>query len=329
MNPQMLTLPEVRSWRQGIDPAEAERQIRWLREQIAAADLAIEAQQRIIAADGPLDAYLLSIDSLRRAQAEHEHALSSIMRERDVEVLDFALDGKKYAGHRAQAKHLSLFLDTMQRLFERVGQALAVSNPGPIIAPEIRQLCQLEVAGFFPSSFGVRFAAPTRADLTGSSLASQALEATFDLVNAENPLDQAALLGQRAMIQYRHLVTTLIKAEATPKVAWRQPDGQERRWVTDDNALLVLANRLAKIHDTAPRTIVATGTLIGASLRRRKFEFAGPGGVITGKTPKELAEKITKHFGKACRITYAETVFIDETTDQEKRSRVMLDIEKA
>jgi len=321
--------PEIRSWRGNINAEEAEIRVRWLKEKIAAADQAIEAQQRIIAGDGPLGAYLLFIESLRKSQAKHESQLAEIMKQRDLEVLDFALDGKAYAGHRAQAKHLSLFLDTMQRLFERVGQALAMPNPGAQIPPEIRQLCQLEVAGFFPSSFGIRFAAPTRADLTGHSLANTALEATFDLVNSDNPLEQAARLGRRAMIQYRHLVTTLIKAEATPKVQWRTPDGKERRWITDDNDLLALANRLAHIRDTVPKTIEALGVLTGASLRRQKFEFAGECGVITGKAPRELAEKVTRHFGKTCRITYVETVFIDDTIEQEKRSRVLIDINPA
>jgi hypothetical protein len=119
----------------------------------------------------------------------------------------------------------------MQRLFERVGQSLNTTRITPAIPPQIRNLCQLEVAGFYPSSFGIRFTAATRSDLTGTSVSNSALEATFELVNANNPLEQAAKLGQRVMTNYRHLINTMVKVEATPKVGWRSPDGQHRSWI--------------------------------------------------------------------------------------------------
>lgn len=322
----MQNLPEIRSWRENIDAESAERQIRWLREKIASADKAIEAQQRIIASDGPLEGYLLSMESLRKSQLKLESKLADLMKEREVEVMDFALDGKRYSNHSAQAKSLSLFLHAIQNLYERIGYALSMPNAIGSIPPHIRQLCMLEVAGFFPSSFGIRFTTHTCVDLTGSSLANSALEATFDLVNSSNPVEQAARVGQRAMNQYRHLVNTLIKVEATPKVNWRTPAGEDRSWIANDNDLLALSNRLAHIRDMAPKTLEATGVLTGASLRRQKFEFDGGRGVITGKAPREMADKITHHFGKPCRITYVETLFIDETTEQEKRARVLIDI---
>lgn len=321
--------PDIRSWRTNVNPEYAEKRVRWLREQILDADLAIEAQQRIIKADGPLDAYLLSIESLRASQAELEGALAEMMRQRDIEILNFALAGKKYDNHRASAKSLSVFFDAMQRLFERVGQSLHTTHITPAIPAQIRNMCQLEVAGFFPSSFGIRFAAKTNADLIGNSLSSSVLEATFDLVNSENPLDHAAKLGQRTMTQYRHLVTTLIKAEATPKVAWSGPDGAQRKWVTDESDLLTLANRLASIHESAPQTLQDVGVLTGASLRRHKFEFDGESGRVSGRAPAELGDKVTQYFGKVCRITFIETRFIDEATDQEKRSRTLINIEPA
>lgn len=322
----MQPLPDIRSWRSDIDPEYAEKRVRWLREQILDADIAIEAQQRIIAADGPLDAYLMSIASLRSSQQAMENALADLMRLREVEIMDFALAGKRYEQHRASAKALAVFFDAMQRLFERVGQSLHTTRITPAVPPPIRDLCQLEVAGFFPSSFGVRFVSRTNADLTGSSLSSSALEATFDLVNAENPLDQAAKLGQRTMIQYRHLVTTLLKAEATPKVAWSSPDGSARQWITDENDLLVLANRLAHIRNSEPKTIEASGILSGASIRRHKFEFNGDNGLVTGRAPEAMNEHLTRFFNKPCRITYVETVAIDDATEQEKRHRTLIDI---
>ncbi|MCU0808391.1 MAG: hypothetical protein MUC53_10795 [Candidatus Contendobacter sp.] len=323
----MIQLPDLRNWRPEIDPEVAERQVRRLRELIADADRSIEEQQRIIANYGPLEVHMLSLEGLRQSQARLEGDLAEIMREREIEVLDFALDGPRYANHRAQAKPLSVFLDAMQKLYERVGQALVMPNPGMKIPLNIRQQCLLEVAGFFPSSFGIRFTTQTRVDLAGDSLADAALEATFELVNTDQPIEHIERLGQRTMVQYRHLITTLIAAEATPKVQWRTPSGDERSWISNENALLSLSNRLANLRELAPRILQASGVLTGASLRRQKFELAGDQGIVTGKAPRELAEKVTQNFGKPCRITYVETLYLDEGTDQEKRSRTLMDIE--
>ena len=123
---------------------------------------------------------------------------------------------------------------------------------------------------FSPSSFGIRFAALTRSDFTGYSLATTALETTFELVNSDNPMEQAGKLGHWGMAKYRRLVTTLLEAEATPTVLWRTPAGSERLWTTDTNQLLTLANRLTHIKDLAPVTREDFGFLTGASLRRRK-----------------------------------------------------------
>lgn len=254
----MRSLPEIRSWQDGIGsdaiPA-TEARVRWLRKQINLADGAIAAQQRIIAHDGALDGYLISLEGLKNSQRSMESELATLMHQRRYEILDFALDGKRYAQHRATAKALSVFLDAMQRLYERIGQAICMPNPGARIPDNIRQMCQLDVAGFFPSSFGIRFAQPTRADLVGDSLTASALEATFDLVNSKNPVEQAARVGQRSMIQYKHLINTLISAEATPKASWFDAAGEHRQWISDDNDLRVLANRLAHIRDLTPKTI--------------------------------------------------------------------------
>lgn len=322
MNP----LPDLQPWQAGINAESAESEVRWLEELIGDADKAIEAQRRIIAHDGPLQAHLLSLAGLEASQKGLLSQLAEIMQKRDTEVLDFALDGPRYAGHRASAQALSAFLHAMQQLYVRVGQAVGCSRITPRVPLEIASLCQLQVVGTFPSSFGIRFAAPTRSDFAGYSLSTTALETTFELVNAAEPLEQAGKVGHWGMSKYRHLVTTLIEAEATPKVRWRTPSGSERTWVTDTGQLLNLKNKLTHIKDLAPVIREDSGILTGASLRRRKFEFEGSRGVISGIAPRELADKITLHFGKRCRIVFVETVFIDESTEQEKHTRTLANI---
>ena len=67
--------------------------------------------------------------------------------------------------------------------------------------------------------------------------------------------------------------------------------------------------------------------LDGASLSRHKFELICEYGKITGKAPAELADKVRNSFGKPVRVTYVETTFIDESTDQKKHSRTLVDID--
>ncbi|HRQ59175.1 MAG TPA: hypothetical protein PLN31_17305 [Azoarcus taiwanensis] len=290
------------------------------------ADAAIEAQQRIIEHDGPLEVHLLSLNSLRNEQRKIRAEIAEIMRQREFEFVDFALDGSRYAKHRANAQHLGAFLHAMQKLYAHIKHGKLVRNAPQRISPALLNRCQLDVEAFFPSSFGVRFVAYTETDLDdGYSATNEALEATFDLVSADNPLEVVDRVTPWAMRQYRNLVATLIKADATPKVYWTTPAGDERKWSLDNNALMTLHNRLATLHHEPTRTLEAEGVLSGANTRRRRFELSGAT-LITGTAPKELELKITAYFNKPCRIVYSETIFIDDSTEQEKRVRTLLDI---
>lgn len=322
----MTPLLEIARWRQGTHPEQVEPRVRWLKERISDAERAIDAQQQLITQDGDLVAYRFSLSSLEAALRQHEHELAECMAQRELEVMDFALDGDRYALHRAGAKKLGEFMLAMQGLYLRIGHAMSTPNPKGNVPPRISRQCQLEVAGFFPSSFGIRFVAATQTELDGYSLTNTAMEATFMLVNTNDPMEEAAHVGRFALAKYRKLVNTLIDAEATPKVSWRNPAGEEFQWRADGQRLQTLANRLADIKGLEPKIREATGSLIGASLRRKRFEFDANGEIITGSAPREIAEKITAHFGKRCTIVYRESAFIDEATDQERLERTLLDI---
>lgn len=318
--------PDQNPWRPGIDPETATRRLRWARELLDDAEEAIQAQQRLIQHDGPLEGHLLSLNALRSEQRKIRAEIAEIMGQREFEFIDFALDGARYADHRASALHLGTFLHAVQKLYAHIKHGKMVKKAGKHIPPALLGRCQLDVATFFPSSFGVRFVAYTETDLDdGYSATNEALEAAFDLITAEHPLEVSERVTPWAMIQYRNLVTTLVKAEATPKVRWTTPTGEERRWAIDDSALLTLHNRLSTLNNGQPKTLEAVGVLSGANLRRQRFELSGST-IITGTAPKELENKVTEYFGKPCRIVYSETLFFDEKTEQEKRSRTLMDI---
>lgn len=313
-------------WKEGTDPGTASRSLRCARDLLEDAESAIEAQQKLIEHDGLLKAHRLSLDALHAEHRKIRAEIARIMERRVFEFVDFALDGPRYAAHRANAQHLSAFLHAIQKLYAHVKYGKLVHTPRATIPSALQGRCQLDVEAFFPSSFGVRFVAHTETDLVdGYSATNEALEATFDLVAADNPLEVAERVTPWAMRQYRNLVTVLVKAEATPKVTWTTPSGDERSWAIDSNALITIRNRLASLRCEPTRTLEAKGTLTGASLRRRRFEFSGAS-LITGTAPKELEAKLTAYFGKPCRIIFSETVFIDDSTDQEKRVRMLLDI---
>jgi hypothetical protein len=323
----MQPLAELRSWKEEVSPDLAESRVKWLRQQILAADNAIEAQQRIIAVDGPLLAYALSIDSLRASQRDLENELAEVMQQREFEVVNFALGGRRYDQHRAGAAALAEVLANMQHLYERVAQAISTAKITKKIQENVLANAQLEVAGFFSSSFGIRFATRTNVQITGDSLADSALDATFDLINAQNPVDQAARLGTRVLSRYRSLVKTLVQAQAEPKAQWTTPTGDEREWNCSFDDLTVLYNRLSSIEIRKPRTVTSVGFLSGANLRRHRFELQSDLGNITGTASADLKDKITQNFGTVCQVTYVETSFMDETTEQEKFNRTLINVE--
>lgn len=312
-------------WHDGVHPEKVERRIKWLEKQIAAAEDAIAAQLEIIDHDGISFAYKLSLQSLQNSHKTHTAELAELMKKRQYEALNFALDGNRYASHRAPAKSLSGVIGTIQELFNRIAQSVETGKFAKSITPDIRRLCELEV-GFYQSSFGVQFIAHTNTDLAGQSVTALAMEKTMKLVTSDHPQEQVASIGPFALSQYRKLIKTLIDAEATPKVVWRSPSGEEFTWKADHNRLLTIANRLANIRIQKPVMRELSGVLVGASLRRQRFELATDGGIITGTAPRELSEGITNCFNKPCTIVFSESSYIDETSEQEKTVRILTEI---
>ncbi|MGO4416818.1 hypothetical protein AB4Z27_27990 [Cupriavidus sp. KB_39] len=317
---------EIQAWQSGVDAQDTERRVAWLERQITAAERAIAAQRRLIEHDGELFAYQLSLSGLERELAALESELGSILAQRETETIEFALDGSRYDGHKAPAMVVAELIGTLQKLFSRIGQSIRYAKQTRAIPNDIINHCQFEVAAFYPSSFGIKLVAQTKPDLIGHSLATAALEAIFELINDDQPVEQAARVGTFAIRKYRDLINILLEAGATPKVKWRTPAGETRTWNVDRPSLLTLANRLAQLSHSEPVTREATGILTGASLRRRRFEFNAPTELITGTAPKELAPQITTCFGKLCTIIYSEMSYIDEATEQEKKSRTLLDV---
>lgn len=321
--------PTIKSWRDGVHPEETERRIAWLEKQVAAAEDAISAQREIIEHDGMNFAYRLSLNSLEASRNSHVSELAELMKQREMETLHFALDGDAYSKHRAPASVLAEFIGNVQQLFLRIAQGVETGKFRRNIDHQLKRMCQLEVAAFYPSSFGVQFVAPTNTDLAGQSITVLAMERTMALVTAEQPLEELAVIGPYALVQYRRLIKTLIDAQARPKVDWKSPAGKEITWTADHNRLLTLANRLAKIRNEKPALREARGTLVGVSQRRQKFEFASQGRVLTGHAPRELMPKLKPYFTESCIAVFTETTYIDESTEQEKVARTLIDIKPA
>lgn len=319
MNPK----PSAELWR-GIDPQEAEARARHLRDLIASADQAIEAQERIIATEGSHFAFDAALRSLVDERRALERDLLNLLSRRTREEFLFALDGARYRNHTAPAGALAGVLAALTGLYTRVCQSAERITRN--IPPHLARLCELEVAGFFESSFGIQFTISSESDMAGTSPTLRGLEDTFRLMNAEEPADVAASYGPWAIKQYRQLIVRLRHAEATPVMHWTTPFGDIQQWKPDVNRLLLIEHRLARLRAGEVRTREAEGVLLEASLIRHTFGLAGPEGTVKGKIPRELGPKVAACFNQRCRAVFEERRVLDEATEQEKKSVMLLDI---
>jgi len=321
----VVRMSKIELWRADA-PSDIEDQVRYRKRQLALLDDSIAVQQRLIAKDGESPAYNLSLMSMRRLEAVCRKDFERLLGFRANEVVKFALDGRPYDLHQAPVKALVAVLGLLQDLFTRVVQSRIEANPGRIVSPQISHMTQLRLADTYPSSFGVTLTLPSVQDLTGQTLVIDSLNDVFDLVNRGDVSRLQADMGMYSVRKYRELVKALQWAQALPKVTWLPPDGEQKSWQPDFEAFNALANRLAMVRDERVVVRSISGTMVGVSLLRRRFEFVGQDGQLHGRIPAALVQKVADAFNKKCSIKIEETTFIDEATEQQRSAFRLLDV---
>ncbi|WP_372623381.1 hypothetical protein [Falsiroseomonas sp.] len=318
-------------WR-GIEPDEAETRIRYLTQKLVETDAALQAQRRALAMKPGSFAFKLSCESLEHLQECLLEERLEVLRHRVGEAVEVALDGRRFGKEGASIDHLGIFFRRLQKLYSSIAQAIQ-SGPtlaGPI-AGDIRAATELQLAGVFPSSFGMLMVVPSQPDLTGRSLAGDSLAALFKVFMSEN--DEKALmeisgeLGPRASSHLRHLARELSRSDATLRLSWATNSGQRLNSVIKPGDALAMVQSLEKIVQTHSEELGLSGVLAGASLVRGRFELLADNmGLIEGTIVTGLAESVKDAFGSRCEVTVNRTVVLDRGTGEQRTYYVLTSI---
>jgi hypothetical protein len=272
-----------------------------------------------------------NIKNLVKIEHELKGDLSDLMQNRNLEVLNFALDGYAFENHSAPIDTLAVFLSTMQMLVYRVGNFVNSRCDKQSVPANVRNNLGISLAGVYDSSFGMNLVIPSQVDQLGSSTVIQTLDAMFSAFNDENTVDVISNLGKHATIAYKRFIRTLADKNIEPKFKWRCPNGNELCWNASLNTVAKINNRLSSITFSEEEIIETTGQLLGASMISGSFQFVPDdmtkyGNSVRGKVDADLFEDIAENFGHHCLAKYRVVKIYDETLERETKVVTLLKI---
>jgi hypothetical protein len=318
-------------WR-GIDAESAEEQLRFITQRLMEVEVALQAQRQALALKPTSFAFQLSCENLQDLQERLIQERAEVLRHRIGEALEVALTGRRFGSDGASIDHLGIFFRRLQKLYSSIAQSIQ-SGPtlsGPI-AGDIRAATELQLAGVFPSSFGMLMTVPSETDLTGRSLASDSLVALFKALSPEKDektlMQLSGELGPRASSHLRHLARELARSDATLRLAWATTNGHQVTSLIRPADALTIVENLDKIVQTRSEEMSLSGVLAGASLVRNRFELLVDGGeVIEGTILSGLAEHVKGVFGAHCGVTVNKTAVLDRGTGDQRTYYVLTSI---
>lgn len=172
------------------------------------------------------DSYL---EGLGAAERERPPVPTELYASRaNLDVVDFALTGEGRRRPTIGARTLSNAVGSLQSVVDAIALSQAGFRSRKGRVPHgIKENVQLEVAGAFPSSFGLRMEAAVPPDLFGEAPTTPVFKALLGLISAgsdeQRLADELAVLGGRVAGQYTALMTKLASVRAGFKLRWASP----------------------------------------------------------------------------------------------------------
>lgn len=315
----------------GIDGRDAESRLRGLTRRLSDLDTALRDQQELLRERPDSFSFNLACESLLNMQTNLQSELIQLVQYRALEKITVALCSD--TEHTVAIGFLGTLLIRLQKLFTSIGQSI---RTGPTlrgrIPAEIRQLTELRVVAFYPSSFGVTLVSPARYDLMGQSLSAASLNTMFQLLsstdNDHTLMRFSGELGRRAASHLRHVISTLNEQNSEIKIDWADYTGTQYTWEAGSDKVAAIIERLRNITERRSEEKHVTGRLVGASLLRNRFELLlNDKEFIEGKIVSGLADDVKKAFGKTCVAHLVETEVLDHSTGESRSYYSLMGIE--
>jgi len=308
----------------GVNPNEAEAQLRGLNRRLDELDAAMDDQQAALKERPESFAFQLAGKSLLVMHNRLRAEKAALLKHRVAERLDLALDGGAFQNHSASLGALGALLIRLQKLYSSIGQAL-LQGPtlrGPL-AGDIISATELRLAATYPSSFGMSLVVSRKQDLLEDALPSASLSTMFSVFSAvggdDGLMKFSGELGGRSINHLRHIAAVVARSNSSVQMEWSDSSGIKHYWQADPEEMRAAVTRLSSIKETRSTAMVCVGRIVGASLLRNRFELKlEDGQVIEGALTAPAATAITDLFGKICEAGVDETEVADGATGVHK-----------
>jgi hypothetical protein len=273
--------------------------------------------------------------------------VQAIASESQREILNlhfqFAPQDDRLLVMEASAKNLGSILESLQALFDSLGQVKA-SRPSPFgkVAKEITDQTRLSVLGTFKGSFGLRLAlAPQPEQATETTLGELVIQEFLEILHQthdqtydqsrEQLSERLGKLQRRSISNYRKFLLSLLDANADLRVDWGSFKNQRggSAIVTSADAR-VSVDAIRKIEVDAPQEYQLTGELLAASKSSKTFEIRNMDDdcSLSGKMTDEIIQsgEVELTLGKLYDVTLREQISVSQVTGEGKIDRVMIGI---
>lgn len=269
-------------------------------------------------------------------------------KQREILNLHFYFEAEdRQTSIEASAKHLGAILESLQALFDSLGQVKA-GRPSPFgkVAKDITDQTQLSVLGTFKGSFGLRLALAPQPNeqqpnlfnqLTPEPLGEQVTQEFLEILSQtheqslEQLSDRLITLQRRTASSYRKFLLSLLDANANLKVDWGSlnPNRGGTAAITSTDAIATV-EAIRKIEADAPQEYQLIGELLAASKSNKTFELRNMenDAALSGKIADEVINsgEVELTIGKLYNATVREQISVSPITGEGKVERMLIAI---
>ncbi len=242
---------------------------------------------------------------------------------REKEVIDLRLKGKIAKAGRLPLDVLGEFAKSLAEVLSEIGRKNQFGDKYRNTDNKIvKRTIDLNFEKLVPGSTHIIVTGNTNPDLFGNSILENALNNTFELLNAEeqaNLLDVSSKIGSAGIKKVNQFLKLSIDNELEFDLNWQAPNMERHSWQGNKDKLLLISNSISTIRDMAPTEVTIEGKIITLSLKgiievqdeeKRMYKIHYPLGQL---------EKIRQYqIGDNCSLNCIQKSHVNSITREEK-----------
>lgn len=248
---------------------------------------------------------------------------------RKQEILNLTLNFEGLRRTEAPVTVLSQMLGKFQEVINTIGM---IHDGKKQVTEKIRSSMQTSLLEVGAGSFDIRLVSTETVDLFNHSDCGNAIEEFLKLLDAANNQDQLKglleRLTSRVAKNYTQFLKSLSESVIDTKFTWTSPDPDRggSAYLSKPQMQEVI-DILQKFQEETPFTSEITGTLIGASLKSKRFELETTNEIYAGRITDEAIETVRNAtLSQTYTAEIQEITERSETTDETKTKYQLLSL---